>query len=347
MSKTLQTATQIITQLKSAGHEAYLVGGCVRDLLMNIKPKDYDIVTSATPDEIEKILPKTVPVGRQFGVMLAIVGKETFEIATFRSDSPISDGRRPTEVFFASAKEDALRRDFTINGLFYDPITKQVLDYVNGQQDIKAHIIRFIGDPEQRLHEDYLRLLRAIRFKINLGFRYAEGVKEPIQRHAHRILKVSSERIRSELNKILTTKHRARGIDELSQTGLLHYILPELEQCKHVTQPYEFHQEGDVYTHILLALDSLPASTPLYIIWAVLLHDIGKPATFSQENNRIHFNGHTEKSVQLADTILRRLAFSNQERQKILWLISHHMHLGVIPEMRRVKQHTLLTHPLF
>ncbi len=342
-----KTAIKIIKRLQAAGYEAYLVGGCVRDILMKVEPVDYDIVTSAKPEEIDKILPKTIPIGKKFGVVLAIEGKHHFEIATFRADSFISDGRRPREIFFSSAREDALRRDFTINGLFYDPIKKEIIDYVEGQEDIKNRIIRFIGDAEKRIHEDYLRVLRAVRFKINLQFRYSEETKKILQRHAYRINTVSAERIRLELNKILASSHRHQGIEELSQTGLLHYILPEVDACKEIPQPNQYHQEGDVYIHILLALESLSAKIPLYIIWAVLLHDIGKPFTFSSESDRIHFDGHTNKSIELADKILKRLAFSNNERSKILWLIQHHMHIGALPNMRRVKQHDLLTHELF
>jgi poly(A) polymerase len=213
--------------------------------------------------------------------------------------------------------------------------------------DLQKRILRFVGYPEQRIHEDFLRMLRAVRFKATLQYRFASGIEICIQKHAHRSKILSAERIRDELNKILQSPERTQGIDELSETGLLHYILPELDECKNVPQPYQYHQEGDVYTHILECLRSLPVKAPINIVWAVLLHDCGKPATFSSDDDRIRFNGHAEKSGEIATQVLKRLAFSNKDIGEISWLVSHHMHLGSIPHMKRVHQHRMFTHPLF
>ncbi len=349
-----RTAIKIVKTFQDAGYEAYFAGGSVRDLLMEIDPKDYDIATSAKPDEIEHLINKmpeetrTIPIGKQFGVMLGIVNGHHFEIATFRSDSSYSDGRRPDAVIFKSAKEDAVRRDFTINGLFYDPIKKKVIDYVGGQKDIKNKIIRFIGEPHERVKEDHLRLLRAVRFKNNFGFEYDKQTRNAITELAHLVKDISKERIQDELNKMLLHPHRAHSMKELDKFGMLEMILPELTDCKKIKQPTQYHQEGDVLTHIFKSLHDMPKDwVTKELVWALMLHDIGKPATYEERPDRIHFEGHAELSAKMAAKLLRRLKFSNAEITKIAWMIDHHMTVGFIPEMRRAHQVSLFLHPWF
>ncbi|MFH0820751.1 MAG: CCA tRNA nucleotidyltransferase [Candidatus Peregrinibacteria bacterium] len=341
-------AIQIIRTLRKAGHEAYFAGGSVRDLLMEQDPQDYDIATSAKPHEIEKLLPKTIPVGKRFGVMIAVVHGHHFEVATFRSDSGYSDGRRPNAVTFTSAKEDAVRRDFTINGLFYDPIKKKVLDYVDGQKDIQNKIIRFIGEPHERVKEDHLRILRAVRFKNQFGFKYASTTKNALRDLAHLVDDISRERVADELTKMLLHPHRAHSLRELDEFGILNRILPEIEATKNVKQPTQYHQEGDVFTHLLKSLHDLPPEwATKELVWAVLLHDVGKPATFAIKPDRIRFDGHAHEGAQLAASICRRLKFSGAETSKITWMIDHHMAIGFIPQMRRAHQVGLFMHPWF
>jgi len=349
-----RTAIQIVKTFQEKGFEAYFAGGSVRDLLMGQEPTDYDIATSAKPDEIEKIIDemphdtKTIPIGKQFGVILGIVNGHNFEIATFRSDSSYSDGRRPDAVIFKSAKEDAVRRDFTINGLFYDPIKKKVIDYVDGQKDIKNKIIRFIGEPHERVKEDHLRILRAVRFKNNFLFEYDPMTKKAVEELAHLVGDVSNERIQDELNKMLMHPHRAHSMRELDKFGILGKIIPELELCKGVKQPHQYHQEGDVLTHTFKSLHDMPNEwATKELVWAILFHDIGKPDTYQQKPDRIHFDGHADLSAKMAVKILGRLKFSRAEIGKIAWLIDHHMTIGFIPEMRRAHQVTLFFHPWF
>ncbi len=271
-----------------------------------------------------------------------------FEIATFRSDSSYSDGRRPDAVIFTSAKEDAVRRDFTINGLFYDPLSKKVLDYVDGQKDIKNKVVRFIGEAHERIKEDHLRLLRGIRFKNNFSFEYGPRTKKAITELSHLIEGVSQERISEELTKMLLHPHRAHSMKELNEVGILKRILPELTACQGVKQPTQYHQEGDVFTHTLKAIHDMPAEfISKEVVWAVLLHDIGKPGTYDKKTDRIHFNGHAELSAQMARKICERLKFSRAEVNKITWLIEKHMSIGFIPEMRRAHQVDLFINPWF
>ncbi|EKD56671.1 MAG: hypothetical protein ACD_58C00122G0008 [uncultured bacterium] len=336
-----QTSIKIINKLRSAGYEAYWAGGCVRDILLGINPKDFDIVTSARPDEIEKMFGKTLKIGKQFGIMVAIVDGNHYEIATYRSEGVYSDRRRPDEVFWTNAKEDAFRRDFTINGMFYDPINKKVIDYVGGQEDLKNKIIKFIGNPTNRIKEDHLRIIRAIRFKNVLGFSFDKRTYEAIINNSYLIESVSYERIRDELNKMLVHTTRASSLIDLKETGILKHILPEIEKTIGVPQPDLYHHEGDVFTHTLWAIKSLPAETSLTLAWAVLLHDVGKPDTISlpkSKNDRIRFNKHVKYSAGIASKIARRLKFSNTERELIVWLVKNHMMVGDIPKMAIAKQ---------
>ncbi len=343
-----KTAIAIVQALQNAGFEAYFAGGSVRDMLMGGEPADYDIATSARPEEIEKLLPKTIPVGRQFGVMLAVMGEHTFEIATFRSDSASSDGRRPDAVFFTSAKEDAVRRDFTINGLFYDPLAKKVLDYVGGQKDIQAKVLRFIGEPHERVKEDHLRLLRAVRFKNHFDFRYEAATQKALAELSHLVDGISKERVSDELTKMLLSPRRSHALRELDTFGMLERILPEVTAGKGIKQPHRYHQEGDVFTHLLKSLHELPSEAlTAELAWAVLLHDIGKPLTFEQKPDRIHFDGHAALGAQMAKRVCTRLKFSRAMTAKICWLIEHHMTVGFIPQMRPAHRAALFWHPWF
>lgn len=326
------TSIKIIEKLRNAGHEAFWAGGCVRDILIGHKPKDYDIVTSAKPEEIEDLLEETKPVGKEFGVILVVENKHAFEVATFRSDSGYSDGRRPDAVLYTNAKEDALRRDFTINGMFYDPMKNEILDYVDGQKDLDAKLIRFIGDPHERILEDHLRILRAVRFKNQFGFQYHPETYKALKKHAKLAMKVSAERIQHELNRMIEGENRAQAIEDLSELEILEEIMPELEALRGVPQPLKYHQEGDVWDHSLRALDKCDDHAARDVKWAALLHDIGKPDTFKLEE-RIRYDGHVERSAEIVHDIFNRLKFPRKDREEVKWLVEHHMMMVPLVEM--------------
>ena len=345
-------ALAIVEKLQAAGHQTYWVGGCVRDILMGIKPKDFDIATSATPEQVEKLLAKTVPVGKKFGVLLAVENGYNFEIATFRGEKGHRDARRPDKVFWTSAENDAARRDFTINALFYDPVAKKYLDFVGGRADIKNKILRFIGEPEKRIEEDHLRILRAVRFKNILGFKYQPKTREAVRKNAQLIVSISAERIRNELNKMLIDRSRADSIQDLSDLGILKFVLPEVENCSGSTQPPQFHAEGNVFVHTVLALKKLSASAPLSVCWAILLHDIGKPATWKirehpKYGKRITFYGHVKLSAELTDKICRRLKFSKNLREKVVFLVREHLRHKDIMKMKEARRVRWLQNPFF
>ncbi len=319
-----QAALHLLETLHKSGFEAYLAGGCVRDMLLDKKAKDYDIVTNALPEQIEELFPHTVAIGKHFGVILVTHNKHHFEIATFRSDSGYSDGRRPDYVTFTSAEEDAKRRDFTINGLFYDPFKEKVLDFVSGQMDIKEKLIRFIGNPETRINEDALRILRAIRFKNRLGFRYHPDTYEALHKLAPSLDRISTERIRDELNMLLLDKNRANALRDLHEFGLLKMLLPEIEALRGVTQPFQYHKEGDVFEHTLSALESIGETDNLVLVWATLLHDSGKAETFKIAE-RIRFDGHAEHSATISQKVLNRLRFAKNFIDEVSFLVLHHM----------------------
>ncbi|MDH4358542.1 MAG: CCA tRNA nucleotidyltransferase [Candidatus Berkelbacteria bacterium] len=341
-----KTATEIVKKLQDNGYEAYFAGGAVRDLLLRKEPKDIDIATSAPPEQIEKIFSKTTPVGRRFGIITVILNDEAFEVATFRSESDYKDNRRPSKITFSSAKEDAIRRDFTINGLFLNPTNNQIIDYVGGQEDIKKKTIRFIGSAKERIEEDHLRLVRAIRLKTTLGFQYAPETFEAVRNCASLIKEVSAERIRDELNLILKSPNRHQGFIELSESNLLKFIIPKLDEMKGVPQPDVFHKEGDVFVHTYLALKSLPDDSPSYLAWAVMLHDIAKPKTLIKEK-RIIFHDHAQESAKLAREILGRLKFPKFETYDICWLIENHMRIADIEKMRPNKALEFVLDPKF
>jgi poly(A) polymerase len=343
-------ATAIVQTLRQHGFQAYLVGGCVRDLLLGREPKDYDVATDATPDQVMEIFPETYAVGAQFGVVLvpapdtnsvidvsADVSSKShaIEVATFRSDIGYSDGRHPDEVRFSKdPREDVARRDFTINGMLLDPVSGEVLDFVGGRKDLEAGIIRTIGDPEQRFGEDKLRMLRAVRFAARFEYSIEPATFAAMQKLAEQIQLVSHERVRDELTRMLTEGHARRAFLLLDGSGLLKPILPEISVMKGVEQPPEFHPEGDVFVHTLLLLDNLPNPCPMTLAWGALLHDVGKPATFRVAPDRIRFDGHVEVGVKMAEAICRRLRFSKDETEQILTLVDNHMRFGHVSRMK-------------
>jgi len=355
MSNAKQHATEIVLTLRHRGHQAYFAGGCVRDLLLNREPADYDVATDAIPREVMQIFPETYAVGEQFGVVLVpdlssderlpdsgiplrSIGKAV-EVATFRCDVAYSDGRHPDEVRFSQdPREDVQRRDFTINGMMLDPATNNVLDFVGGRDDLKAGIVRAIGDPQRRFTEDKLRMLRAVRFATRFDYQIDPATMVAIQKLAPKIHQVSCERIREELTKMLTEGHAKRAFQLLDESCLLLEVLPEIAAMKGVEQPPQYHPEGDVFVHTLLLLDKLPAGTSKTLAWGALLHDVGKPPTFRVAPDRIRFDGHVEVGVKMAAEILRRLRFSNYETDQILALVDNHMRFA---DVHRMKQSTV------
>lgn len=351
-----RAALAIAQRLHELGHAAYFAGGCVRDLLLGRTPQDFDVATSATPEVVQQAFPRTEAVGAHFGVILVIDEMDdrriATEVATFRSDGAYSDGRRPDAVRFSTdPAEDVQRRDFTINGLLLDPIAFErgeplescVFDVVGGQEDLNDGIIRAIREPSLRFAEDKLRMLRAVRFAARLGFTIEPRTFAAIQQQAESIHHVSCERTRDELTKILTEGAARRGFELLDETGLLVQVLPEVSRLKGVEQPPQFHPEGDVWIHTLMLLEHLGVGASATLAWGMLLHDIGKPATFTppdpkRPGDRIRFNGHVEVGVAIARTILNRLRFSNEECTQILALIRHHMQFG---DAQKMKQSTL------
>ncbi|HUK82280.1 MAG TPA: CCA tRNA nucleotidyltransferase [Verrucomicrobiae bacterium] len=341
------TATAIVRRLRDAGRVAYFAGGSVRDLVRGVEPHDIDIATSATPGQVQVLFPKTVPVGAQFGVVLVLENGHQFEVATFRSDEAYSDGRRPDVVRFGSPEADALRRDFTINGLFYDPISEEIIDFVGGRADIERRIVRTIGEPRQRFGEDKLRLLRCIRFASNLGFEIEENTFAAVNEMATQITDVSAERIREELTKIFTRARAGRGLELLDTSGLLQEILPEVAAMKGVEQPSEFHPEGDVFAHTKLMLDTLPPNPSVVLTFAVLLHDVGKPPTFVRATDRIRFNEHDRVGAEMTEKILRRLRFPNEQIEKIVVCVAEHMRFQHVQQMRPAKLKRILARETF
>ena len=330
-------ARAVIAKLRGAGHRAYLVGGSVRDLLMGTQPKDFDVSTDARPERIMDLFPKSGQVGAHFGVVLVRDAGAQVEVATFRSDHDYNDGRRPAGVHFESdPRQDVLRRDFTINGLMMEAETGKVLDYVGGRADLERRVVRAIGDPDARFREDHLRLLRAVRFAARLGFEIEAATFEAIVRHHSLILKVSAERVREELSRILIEGGALRGFELLDASGMLADLLPEVAAMKGVAQPAEFHPEGDVWTHTLLLLEGLGRATPT-LAWGALLHDVGKPATF-RVAERIRFDGHVEEGARLARGILSRLRFSRDDMERVEALIANHMRFK---DAHRMKESTL------
>ncbi|HEY1272097.1 MAG TPA: CCA tRNA nucleotidyltransferase [Terriglobales bacterium] len=349
-------AISIVRRLRERGHQAYFVGGCVRDVLLGREPADYDVTTDATPDEVMRIFPETYAVGAQFGVVLVPLPTDSVskdendavEVATFRSDIGYTDGRHPDQVRYSKdPREDVERRDFTINGLLLDPLTNQVLDFAGGRKDLEAGIVRTIGEPQLRFAEDKLRMLRAVRFAARFDYQIEPGTFAAIHQAAPLIHQVSRERVRDELSKMLTEGKARRAFLLLDETQLLPEVLPEISAMKGVEQPPQFHPEGDVFVHTLLLLERLPRPCPLTLAWGALLHDVGKPPTFRVAPDRIRFDGHVEVGVKMAQDICHRLRFSSQDTEQILALVANHMRFADVQKMKESTLKRFLRLPQF
>ena len=341
------SARSIIQKLHDAGYQALFAGGCVRDQLMNVAPHDFDIATSARPEDVQKLFPRTVAVGSHFGVIVVLIGTDEFQVATFRNDGLYLDGRHPETVCFSTPELDAARRDFTVNGIFFNPLTNQFLDYVGGQADLKIKQLRAIGNPTDRFREDLLRMLRAIRLSTTLDFTIEPETWQAICLNAKQIHKVSAERIRDELLKILQSPRRLHGFDLLNQSGLLAQILPKIENLKGCEQPPQFHPEGDVFIHTRIMLGLLPPTVSTPLVFAVLLHDIGKPGTFAIDpDGRIRFNGHDQLGAKMTEKMMLDLRFSRADVDATVELVANHMVFKDVQKMRVAKLKRFLARPL-
>lgn len=331
---------RVVQMLRKHSHSAYFVGGCVRDLVLRLQPQDFDVATSARPEEVINLFPHTLAVGAQFGVVLVVASAENtkpiqIEVATYRSDVGYSDGRHPDSVRFSnSPEEDVQRRDFTINGLLYDPERSEVLDYVGGLDDLERKVVRAIGEPRLRFREDKLRMMRAVRFAARLGYEIEPNTLAAIREQAADIHQVSRERIRDELDKMLTEGRARRCFELLDITGLLAQVLPEVGAMKGVEQPPQFHPEGDVWVHTLLLLEGLEKGASKSLAWGVLLHDVGKPPTFRVAPDRIRFDQHAEVGTKMAEAICRRLRFANDVTEQVSALVANHMRFGDVKKMK-------------
>jgi poly(A) polymerase len=346
-----ELANSICATLHRSGHQALLCGGCVRDLLVKREPTDYDVSTDATPEQVMALFPDSMAVGAQFGVVFVQRDSFRVEIATFRADSAYSDGRHPDGVVFTTSPEkDVQRRDFTINGLLMRPEDGAVLDFVGGRADLNAGVIRAIGEADRRFREDKLRLMRAVRFAARFGFAIEPDTFAAIRRHAREVTTVSAERLRDELTKLLTEGAAKQGFTLLDKTGLLPVVLPEVAAMKGVEQPPQYHPEGDVWTHTLLMIEGLPTECSPSLAWGVLLHDVGKPATFRsavETGDRIRFDGHVNVGVRLAEEICRRFRFSNDQTDQILALVANHMRFKDVEQMKPATLKRFVRLPLF
>lgn len=349
MESNKAAAIDIIGKLQEKGHIAYLAGGCVRDMLRGETPKDYDIATSALPEEITSIFTKTREVGVHFGVVIVIVNNQAFDVATFRNDGSYKDGRHPEEVTFSTPQDDTARRDFTVNGIFFDPISEKYIDFVEGKSDIDKKVIRAIGEPNLRFQEDHLRLLRAIRFAARFDYNIEAETWNSIKSNASGITKISKERIRDELTKILLNENRVLGFDLLVESGLMEHIIPQILQLKGCEQPPQFHPEGDVFVHTRLMLSLLKDAPSIELVLSVLLHDIGKPATYSfdEEADRIRFNGHDKLGAEMSEQILRDLKFSNSIIEDVVQMVANHMTFKDVQKMRQSKLKRFMSRSTF
>src|SRR5438067_12185255 len=348
MSPMEKTAREVAQRLRASGHIAYFAGGCVRDMVRGLAAKDFDIATDATPDIVQKIFSHTYAVGAHFGVVVVVENGFNFEVATFRSDGAYLDHRHPVDVRFSSPEEDAKRRDFTINGMFFDPAKNEVIDFVGGKADLKAKIVRAIGNPEERFNEDRLRMLRAVRFATVLDYKIDNGTWDSLVLNANSINEISAERIREELLKIFLSPHRVRGWDLLDQSGLMRTVLPELEAMKGCLQPEQFHPEGDVFQHTRLMLELLPEEVSAPLMFAVLLHDVAKPVTAHvDETGRIRFNEHDRIGAAMTESIMERLRFSRAEIDAAVEMVRQHMVFKDVPRMRVAKLKRFMARPTF
>lgn len=343
-----KNAREIAERLRNHGHVAYFAGGSVRDLVRGLPAKDFDVATDATPDVVQELFPRTYAVGAHFGVVVVVENGFNFEVATFRSDGAYLDHRHPVNVRFSSPEEDAKRRDFTINGMFFDPQKDEVIDFVGGRADIEAKLIRAIGNPSQRFEEDRLRMLRAIRFAVELDYKIDNATWNALVKNAASINQISAERIRDELVKIFLSPSRLRGWDLLDESGLLRVILPELEAMKGCLQPEQFHPEGDVFQHTRLMLELLPEKVSVPLIFAVLLHDVAKPVTATvDETGRIRFNDHDRIGATMTESIMERLRFSRAEIDAAVEMVRQHMVFKDVPNMRVAKLKRFMARPTF
>jgi poly(A) polymerase len=345
-------AIEIVETLQREGYEALFAGGCVRDELLGREPKDYDIATNARPEMILRLFRRTLPIGKAFGVIGVITDEHTYEVATFRNDHGYEDGRRPDRVVFSTAEEDALRRDFTINGLFQDPLTGEIFDYVEGRADLERQVVRAIGDPSERFQEDHLRMLRAVRFSTTLGFELDATTAEAIRPMAALINRVSVERIQQEVSRILLEAiHPGDALRLMLDLGLLQQFLPEVADLVGIEQPEEFHPEGDVFEHTVQMLNRMEERNRV-LAWSVLLHDIGKKPTAElttepDGSKRWRFNQHAPIGAKMAKDILQRLKFPNREIDAIVHCVKNHMNFMNVQKMRKAKLRRFIGHPTF
>ena len=343
-----KAARKIAERLRDRGHIAYFAGGCVRDMVRGLTPKDYDIATDARPENGQVLFPRTYAVGAHFGVIIVLEDGFQFEVATFRSDEAYIDGRHPSAVHFSSPEEDARRRDFTINGMFLDPASDKVIDLVGGQADIGAKLVRAIGEPAERFAEDRLRMLRAVRFATALDYQIDKRTWDALVASASSVNQISAERIREEVVRIFLSSNRVRGWDLLDASGLMSAILPELEAMKGVLQPEQFHPEGDVFVHTRLMLSLLPDSVSIPLVFAVLFHDVAKPVTARvDETGRIRFNEHDRIGAEMTEAIMRRLRFSGAEIEATVEMVRQHMVFKDAPKMRIAKLKRFMARPTF
>jgi tRNA nucleotidyltransferase/poly(A) polymerase len=341
-------AGNIVARLRDAGHIAYFAGGCVRDIVRGQTPKDFDIATDAPPEAVQKIFGRTYAVGAHFGVIVVLENSFQFEVATFRSDDVYVDGRRPLKVHFSSPEEDARRRDFTINGMFYDPVAEEVIDFVGGRADLEAKLVRAIGEPAQRFAEDRLRMLRAVRFATVLDYQIDRQTWDALRANAAAINEISAERIREELVRIFLSPNRVRGWDLLDSSGLMQAILPEVSAMKGCAQPEQFHPEGDVFEPTRLMLGLLPAEVSLPLVFSVRFHDVAKPSTAQvDETGRIRFNGHDRIGAEMTAQIMERLRFSRAEIDATVEMVGQHMVFKDVPKMRVAKLKRFMARPTF
>ena len=343
-----KAARSVAARLREQGHIAYFAGGCVRDVVRGLNPKDYDIVTDARPETVQKLFPRTYAVGAHFGVIIVLEDGFQFEVATFRSDDAYIDGRHPSAVHFSSPEKDAERRDFTINGMFFDPVADKVIDLVGGQADIAAKLVRAIGDPAKRFAEDRLRMLRAVRFAAVLDYEIDKATWDALVASAPSINQISAERIRGELEQIFLSPNRVCGWDLLDASGLMSAILPEIEAMKGVLQPEQFHPEGDVFVHTRLMLSLLPEKVSVPLVFAVLFHDVAKPVTARvDETGRIRFNEHDRIGAEMTEAIMRRLRFSGAEIEVAVEMVRQHMIFKDVAKMRVAKLKRFMARPSF
>lgn len=342
-------ARTIVEHLQKKGFTAFYAGGCVRDMLRGVIPVDYDIATSARPEQVQALFQRTIAVGAHFGVVCVLEAGMEFEVATFRADGIYIDGRHPDSVTFSSPEQDAQRRDFTVNGMFYDPIREEIIDFVNGQADLEAKILRAIGNPAHRFSEDRLRMLRAVRFATTLGFEIESATWKALLLQSSEIHSVSPERIREEWVRLFLSPNRLKGFDLLDASGLMQEIIPEISALKGCEQPPQFHPEGDVFIHTRIMIELLPPEVSVPLVFSVLLHDIGKPATFTYhpEENRIRFSGHDKVGAEMAEKVMERLRFSRAEIDATVEAVDQHMVFKDVQKMRVSRLRRFMSRPHF